>query len=87
MDAQGFVTLKARQDLTATAAEIKSSEGAVTLAAGRDVQLLAGEARQVIEEMSQKKKSGFLKKKVTTTYSKTDETVAVATTVSGDTVA
>ncbi|MBB3197376.1 hypothetical protein FHS28_004803, partial [Roseateles terrae] len=45
MDAQGFVTLKARQDLTATAAEIKSSEGAVTLAAGRDVQLLAGEAR------------------------------------------
>ncbi|OWQ82880.1 hypothetical protein CDN98_23850, partial [Roseateles terrae] len=37
--------------------------------------------------MSQKKKSGFLKKKVTTTYSKTDETVAVATTVSGDTVA
>ncbi|OWQ83197.1 hypothetical protein CDN98_23410, partial [Roseateles terrae] len=87
VDAQGFVTVKAGQDLTATAAEIKSSEGAVTLAAGRDVQLLAGEARQVIEEMSQKKKSGFLKKKVTTTYSKTDETVAVATTVSGDTVA
>ncbi|ALV05759.1 two-partner secretion domain-containing protein [Roseateles depolymerans] len=84
--AQGAISLKAGQDLVATAAEIKSTSGAVSLSAGRDVELLAGEANQVIEQMTQKKKSGFLKKKVTTTYSKTDETVAVATTVSGNTV-
>lgn len=84
--AEGAIVLKAGQDLKATAATISSEAGGITLAAGRDVQLLAGEANQVIEQMSQKKKSGFLKKKVTTSYSKTDETTAVGTTVSGETV-
>jgi filamentous hemagglutinin len=84
--AEGAIVLKAGQDLTATAATISSESGGITLAAGRDVQLLAGEANEVIEEMSQKTKKSLFKKKITTTYSKTDETTALGTTVSGETV-
>ncbi|WAC71209.1 hemagglutinin repeat-containing protein [Roseateles sp. SL47] len=86
IDAQGLVAVQAGQDVVAKAATLSSAQGSVQLLAGRDVQLLAGEANQVIEQMTQKKKSGFLKKKTTTTYTKTDETVAVASTVSGSTV-
>ncbi|UXH77378.1 hemagglutinin repeat-containing protein [Roseateles amylovorans] len=83
---EGVVVLKAGQDLTATAAALKSSDAGVTLAAGRDVSLLAGEANQVIEQMTQKTKKSVVKKKTTTTYNKSDETTAIGTTVSGDTV-
>ncbi|QPF73473.1 filamentous hemagglutinin N-terminal domain-containing protein [Roseateles sp. DAIF2] len=86
VQAEGALVMKAGQDLTATAATLKSVEEGVTLAAGRDVALLAGEANEVIEQMTQTKKRGFLKKKTTTTYSKTDETVALGTEVSGRTL-
>lgn len=45
--AEGAIVLKAGQDLKATAATISSEAGGITLAAGRDVQLLAGEANGV----------------------------------------
>ncbi|RZI56607.1 MAG: filamentous hemagglutinin N-terminal domain-containing protein, partial [Rubrivivax sp.] len=86
LKAEGEILLKAGQNLTATAAQIASGQGAVTLSAGRDVQLLAGEANSVVEEMTQKTKKSLFKKKTVTTYNKTDETTAIGTTVSGDTV-
>ncbi|WP_431287238.1 hemagglutinin repeat-containing protein [Roseateles chitinivorans] len=86
VQAEGEILLKAGQDLTATAAQIASAQGAVTLDAKRDVQLLAGEANSVVEEMTQKTKKSLFKKKTVTTYNKTDETTAIGTTVSGDTV-
>ncbi|WP_431263016.1 hemagglutinin repeat-containing protein [Roseateles chitinivorans] len=86
LQAEGEILLKAGQDLTATAAQIASAQGAVTLDAKRDVQLLAGEANSVVEEMTQKTKKSLFKKKTVTTYNKTDETTAIGTTVSGDTV-
>ncbi|TXD88024.1 hypothetical protein FUT87_11980 [Mitsuaria sp. TWR114] len=84
--AEGAVLLKAGQDLSATAAQIASAQGAVTLSAGRDVELLAGEANKVVEEMTQKTKKSLFKKKTVTTYNKTDTTTAIGTTLSGDTV-
>ena len=84
--AEGAIVLKADQDLSATAAQIASAQGAVTLNAARDVELLAGEANKVVEEMTQKTKKSLFKKKTVTTYNKTDTTTAVGTTVSGDTV-
>ncbi|WP_423600973.1 cytidine deaminase-like fold-containing protein [Roseateles sp. MS654] len=84
--AEGAIVLKAGQDLSATAAQIASGQGALTLNAGRDVELLAGEANRVVEEMTQKTKKSLFKKKTVTTYSKSDDTTAIGTTVSGDTV-
>jgi len=84
--AEGAIVLKADQDLSATAAQIASAQGAVTLNATRDVELLAGEANKVVEEMTQKTKKSLFKKKTVTTYNKTDTTTAVGTTVSGDEV-
>ncbi len=86
LQAEGDILLKAGQDITATAAQISSAQGAVTLDAKRDVQLLAGEANSVVEEMTQKTKKSLFKKKTVTTYKKTDETTAIGTSVSGDTV-
>jgi len=76
--AEGAVLLKAGQDLSATAAQIASAQGAVTLSAGRDVELLAGEANKVVEEMTQKTKKSLFKKKTVTTYNKTDTTTRSA---------
>ncbi len=45
--AEGVIVLKAGQDLKATAATNSAEAGGITLAAGRDVQLLAGEANGV----------------------------------------
>ena len=84
--AEGAVLLKAGQDLSATAAQIASAQGAVTLSAGRDVELLAGEANKVVEEMTQKTKKSLFKKKTTTTYSKTDQTGVIGTSLSGESV-
>jgi filamentous hemagglutinin len=58
----------------------------VSLGAGRDLALLAGEATETLEQMSQSTKRGFLKKKTTTTYSKTEESTALGTVVSGKTL-
>ena len=86
LQAQGAITLQAGQDLSATAADISSAQGAVTLAAGRDVSLLAGQATQDSEQMTKTHSSGLFSSKTTTTYSKSDQTTAVGTTVSGATL-
>lgn len=86
IQAQGAVILKAGQDLSATAAQVTSTQGAVTLSAGRDVSLLAGESTASLEEMSHRTKKSLLKKTTTTTYSKVDETGAIVSTLTGDTV-
>lgn len=83
---QGVLVMKAGQDLTATAATLQSAQSSVSLDAGRDLALLAGEATETIEQMSQSTKRGFMKKKTTTTYSKTEETTALGTVVSGKTL-
>ncbi len=86
VQAEGEILLKAGQDITATAAQIASAQSVVTLDAARDVSLLAGEANAVMEEMTQKTKKSLFKKKITTTYNKTDQTLAIGTSLSGDAV-
>ncbi|WP_431104648.1 hemagglutinin repeat-containing protein [Roseateles noduli] len=83
VQAEGLVVLKAGQDLTAAAAQIASAQGEVNLSAGRDVQLLTGQATSSVEEMTQKTKKSLFKKKTTTTYNKDEQTLAIGTSLTG----
>ncbi len=79
---QGDLLLHAGGDLIARAANLTSDQGALTLSAGRDVRLTAGEQQRITESFSTNQSRRLFRKKTTTTYSKVEETTALATTVS-----
>jgi len=81
--ARGDVILTAGQDLTARAAQV-SSDGAVQATAGRDLRIESGEASQHWSEARHITKSGFLSTTTTTALDETRDTLAVASTFSGD---
>ena len=86
LTAGGNIALQAGQDLTLTAASLTSEQGGIGLAAGRDVNLLAGEERHDFAQDTSKKKSGFLSSSKTTTHDEAHDTLAVGTTLSAETV-
>ncbi len=84
--AGGNLAMQAGNDITLTAASVATKEGGITLAAGNDVNLLAAsEQHDAVQDMTKKKKGTF-SSKTTTTHDEWQDTVAVTTTLSGDTV-
>ncbi|QWN08360.1 hemagglutinin [Xanthomonas citri pv. fuscans] len=84
--AGGNLAMQAGNDITLTAASAATKEGGITLAAGNDVNLLAAsEQHDAVQDMTKKKKGTF-SSKTTTTHDEWQDTVAVTTTLSGDTV-
>ncbi|WP_274509748.1 hemagglutinin repeat-containing protein [Xanthomonas campestris] len=84
--AGGNLAMQAGNDITLTAATAASKNGAISLAAGNDVNLLAAsEQHDAVQDMTKKKKGTF-SSKTTTTHDEWHDTVAVTTTLSGDTV-
>ncbi|ALV08953.1 hypothetical protein RD2015_4512 [Roseateles depolymerans] len=86
LDAKGTVLLSAGQDLTAHGASVNSA-GAMQLNAARDVQLLAAQSTESLDEASKHTVKGFLKSTTTTSKTQLERTTATGTTISGDTVA
>ncbi|MFA1720010.1 two-partner secretion domain-containing protein [Xanthomonas campestris] len=85
-NAGGNLAMQAGNDITLTAASAATKEGGITLAAGNDVNLLAAsEQHDAVQDMTKKKKGTF-SSKTTTTHDEWQDTVAVTTTLSGDTV-
>ncbi|WP_184363695.1 hemagglutinin repeat-containing protein [Xanthomonas euroxanthea] len=84
--AGGNLAMQAGNDITLTAASAATKEGGITLAAGNDVNLLAAsEQHDAVQDMTKKKKGTF-SSKTTTTHDEWHDSVAVTTTLSGDTV-
>ncbi|WP_260214479.1 hemagglutinin repeat-containing protein [Xanthomonas euroxanthea] len=84
--AGGNLAMQAGNDITLTAATAATKEGGITLAAGNDVNLLAAsEQHDAVQDMTKKKKGTF-SSKTTTTHDEWHDSVAVTTTLSGDTV-
>ncbi|MEB1547458.1 hemagglutinin repeat-containing protein [Xanthomonas campestris pv. campestris] len=85
-NAGGNLAMQAGNDINLTAATAASKNGAISLAAGNDVNLLAAsEQHDAVQDMTKKKK-GMFSSKTTTTHDEWHDTVAVTTTLSGDTV-
>ncbi|MCY1508757.1 Hemagglutinin repeat protein [compost metagenome] len=87
VQAAGDVRLQAGRDLTARAATVTSEHGALVAMAQGDVNLLAGEASSNWSEGRKHKSSGLFGSSSRTTRDSLEETRAVSTTFSGNTVA
>ncbi|ANH68317.1 hemagglutinin repeat-containing protein [Mitsuaria sp. 7] len=85
IQSKGPVLLNAGQDLVAKGAAV-SSDGAVQLTAGRDIQLLAAQATESLDEASKHTVKGFLKSTTTSSQTQIERTMALGTTISGQTV-
>ncbi|MEA9482572.1 hemagglutinin repeat-containing protein [Xanthomonas campestris] len=84
--AGGDLAMQAGNDITLTAATAASKNGAISLAAGNDVNLLAAsEQHDAVQDMAKKKKGTF-SSKTTTTHDEWQDTLAVGTSLSGDSV-
>ncbi|MEL4892115.1 hemagglutinin repeat-containing protein [Xanthomonas protegens] len=84
--AGGDIALQASNDVNLTAAKAFTDKGALAVSAGNDVNLLAEQEQHDAVQDMQKKKTGFLSSKTTTTHDEWHDSTAVATTLSGDTV-
>ena len=88
IQAQGDLRLSAGNDLNAKAANITSEQGALLATAGGNVNLTAGEAHDQRDEASYSQSRGsWGSKKTVATRDTLDETLAVGSTLSGNTVA
>ncbi|MHA6831994.1 hemagglutinin repeat-containing protein [Ralstonia pseudosolanacearum] len=81
----GKLAIGAGQDVNATAAYANATSS-LQVAAGRDVNLNAGQSHQDVRDEHFQKESGFLSSKTTHTIDSAGQTNAVGTTLSGDTV-
>ncbi|WP_238595408.1 hemagglutinin repeat-containing protein [Xanthomonas campestris] len=85
-NAGGNLAMQAGNDINLTAATAASKNGAISLAAGNDVNLLAAsEQHDAVQDMTKKKKGTF-SSKTTTTHDEWQDTLAVGTSLSGDSV-
>lgn len=85
IEAKGPVLLNAERDLVTKGASV-TSEGAVQLKAGRDLQLLAAQATESLDEASKHTVKGFLKSTTTIRNVELERSMALGTTISGETV-
>ncbi|QHG86902.1 hemagglutinin repeat-containing protein [Xanthomonas cucurbitae] len=80
------LALQAGNDITLTAASAATKEGGITLAAGNNVNLLAAsEQHDAVQDMTKKKKGTF-SSKTTTTHDAWQDTLAIGTALSGESV-
>ncbi|WP_295841563.1 hemagglutinin repeat-containing protein [uncultured Xanthomonas sp.] len=84
--AGGDIALQSGHDVNLAAAKAFTEAGALAVSAGNDVNLLAAQEQHDAVQDMQKKKTGFLSSKTTTTHDEWHDSTAVATTLSGDTV-
>lgn len=82
----GDIRLQADRDLNAKAASVTSEQGALLVVAGHDLNLTTGEARVQRDEAHRHKNEGFLSSTIVTTRNTLDQTQALGTSLSADTV-
>ncbi|WP_408951235.1 hemagglutinin repeat-containing protein [Lysobacter sp. Hz 25] len=85
--AGGDIAMQAGRDITLQAASAVSENGGIALSAGRDVNLTAAQEQHDYVQDSTTKKSGFLSSSKKTTHDESHASLAVGTTLSGETVA
>ncbi|MBK7424806.1 MAG: hemagglutinin repeat-containing protein [Propionivibrio sp.] len=83
----GDLRLEAENDLNARAANVTSSEGALAVRAGHDINIDAGEATHDMDYQRKSTKSGFLSSTTKVRRDTLSETTALASTFSGDSTA
>ncbi|WP_147674789.1 hemagglutinin repeat-containing protein [Vulcaniibacterium tengchongense] len=84
--AGGDIAMVAGQDITLTAAAVRSDEGGIAVAAGRDLTLnTAQETDHLVEDSVSKKKNTF-SKTTTRSHSEVTDSYAIGTTLSGERV-
>ncbi len=86
IESTGSITLTAGRDLTARAASVSSTDGALAVIAERDIHIDAGQASSHSEISQKKKRSGTLSSKTKTQRDEFADTTAIASTFSGDTL-
>ena len=86
IQATGNIQLSAGNDLSARAAQVSSTQGALTASAGNSINITAGESSQSVDEGHQRTSKGFLSKKTVTTRETMERTDAVGSVFSGNTV-
>ncbi|OLI96473.1 membrane protein, partial [Xanthomonas oryzae pv. oryzae] len=86
LGAGGDIVMRAGNDLTLASTAVASQTGGIALAAGHDVALTATQEQHdsVVDE--QTRKHHFLSSKTTTTHDATHDSLAVTSSLSGDTV-
>ncbi|CBA16769.1 putative hemagglutinin/hemolysin-related protein [Xanthomonas albilineans GPE PC73] len=86
LSAGSDIVMRAGNDLTLASTAVASQNGAIALAAGHDVALTATQEQHdsVVDEQTRKKK--FLSSKTTTTHDESHDSIAVTSSLSGDTV-
>ncbi|HFF3782252.1 TPA: hemagglutinin repeat-containing protein [Stenotrophomonas maltophilia] len=86
LQAGGDIALVAGRDANLTATQVGSTDGGISIAATRDVNLLAAQEDHSWEQETTRRKKGLLSSKTTTTYDATRDSLVVGTTLSGETV-
>ncbi|HHA2860448.1 TPA: hemagglutinin repeat-containing protein, partial [Stenotrophomonas maltophilia] len=86
LQAGGDIALVAGRDANLTATQVGSTDGGISIAATRDVNLLAAQEDHSWEQETTRKKKSLLSSKTTTTYDATQDSLVVGTTLSGETV-
>ena len=84
--AGGGIALHANSDANLSAASVQSQNGGVAVSAGRDVNLLSVQEQHDFTQDMSKKKQGMLNTKRTTTHDASHDSLAVTTSLSGDSV-
>ncbi|QEO95666.1 filamentous hemagglutinin [Xanthomonas oryzae pv. oryzicola] len=80
------IVLQAGRDLTLASTAIASQSGGIALAAGNDIQLLATQEQHDAVVDQQTRKKSALSSKTVTTHDESHDSLAVTTSLSGDTV-
>ncbi len=78
------ITLSAGRDATLVASQLRSDQGAISVGAGRDVKLLAGEQAHSWARDTESSKSGLFSSTRTRTHDATQDVLAVGTTLSAE---
>ncbi|OLK85126.1 hemagglutinin, partial [Xanthomonas oryzae pv. oryzicola] len=80
------IVMQAGHDLTLAATAVASQSGGIALAAGHDIQLLATQEQHDAVVDQQARKKSALSSKTVTTHDESHDSLAVTTSLSGDTV-
>lgn len=86
LGAGGDIALQAGHDISLTAASATSDAGGIALSAGNDINLLAAQEQHDAVQDMEKKKKGFLSSKTTTTHDEWHDSLAVTSSLSGESV-
>ncbi|WP_242629538.1 hemagglutinin repeat-containing protein [Xanthomonas oryzae] len=80
------IVMQAGRDLTLASTAVASEKGGIALAAGNDIKLLSTQEQHDAVVDQREKKSGFLSSKTTSTHDESHDSLAVTSSLSGDTV-